>query len=210
MISAVICDFGGVLTSPLAASFAAFQAQAEIPAEALGEALAAIGERDGGNPLHALEVGELTERDFLRGLELELSQRLGRSVDMSNFADLYWSNLKPNQALIDLIRELRHARGYRTALLTNNVREWEARWRAMFAVEELFELVIDSSAVGLRKPNPEIYSLTLERLCVPAAECLFIDDFAHNCEAAVAAGMTAVHFRDNGQAIAEIEAALPR
>jgi putative hydrolase of the HAD superfamily len=208
VISAIICDFGGVLTSPLAGSFAAFQADADIPPDALGRAIARIDERDGRNPLFELEVGRVTEREFLDGLELELAALLGRPVDMATFADLYWSHLKPNPPLIDLVSSLRRKRGYRTALLTNNVREWEPRWRAMLPVDELFEVVVDSSAVGMRKPEPEIYELTLHRLGVPAETCLFVDDFAHNCEAATAAGMTTVHFRDNDQAIGEIEAAL--
>ena len=66
--------------------------------------------------------------------------------------------------MIEFVRELRE-RGVRTALLTNNVREWEPLWRAKLPeVDELFELVVDSAFVGLRKPEPAIYELTLERL----------------------------------------------
>ena len=94
------------------------------------------------------------------------------------------------------------------ALLTNNVREWEPLWRAMLPVDEIFEVVVDSAFVGMRKPEPEIYELTLERLGVPAETCLFVDDVEVNFEAARKAGMSAVHFRDNEQAIAEIQKAL--
>lgn len=208
MIEAVVCDFGGVLTTPLAASFAAFQDRAGIPADALGRALTAIHERDGRHPLYELEIGGVTEQDFMTALELELAVLLDRPVDMASFSDMYWSGLHPNTPLIDLIGRLRRDGGYRTALLTNNVREWEPRWRAMLDVDGLFELVVDSSAVGVRKPEREIYLLTLERLRLPAEACLFIDDFAHNCEAASDLGMTVVHFQNNDQAIADIEAAL--
>ncbi len=68
--------------------------------------------------------------------------------------------------------------------------------------------MIDSAFVGMRKPDSEIYELTLERLGLPAEECLFIDDFAHNCAAAEALGMTTVVYRDPEQATAEIRAAL--
>ena len=96
------------------------------------------------------------------------------------------------------------------ALLTNNVREWEPLWRAMLPVDEIFELVVDSAFVGIRKPEPEIYELTLERLGggIGAAECLFVDDVEDNIAAARALGMSAVHFRSNEQAIPEIQAAL--
>ena len=79
--------------------------------------------------------------------------------------------------MIEFIRELR-ARGLRAALLTNNVREWEPLWRAKLPeVDELFEVVVDSAFVGLRKPDPEIYALTLERLGgVSPEDCVFVDD----------------------------------
>ena len=70
-------------------------------------------------------------------------------------------------------------------MLTNNVREWEPLWRAMLPVDEIFETVVDSGFVGCRKPEPEIYELTLERLGgVPADQCLFVDDVDVNCAAA--------------------------
>ena len=95
------------------------------------------------------------------------------------------------------------------ALLTNNVREWEPLWRGMLPVDEIFELVVDSGFVGIRKPDPAIYELTLERLGdVAASDCLFIDDLEVNIEAARHLGMSAVHFVDNEQAVPEIRAAL--
>ncbi|GAC1439124.1 MAG: HAD-IA family hydrolase [Solirubrobacteraceae bacterium] len=202
MIEAVICDFGGVLTTPLAGSFAKWSAQAGVAAEALGDALERVHRIDSLHPLHELECGRLTEADFFAKLE----PHVGAPLD--TFTDIYWSHIRPNTAMIDLMRLLRGQRSYRMALLTNNVREWEPRWMAMLPAAEIFELIIDSSAVGLRKPDPEIYALTLERLGLPGPRCLFIDDFAHNCEAAREAGMTTVHFVDNAQAIPEIEAAL--
>ena len=86
------------------------------------------------------------------------------------------------------------------ALLTNNVREWEPLWRAMLPVDEIFELVVDSAFVGMRKPDHEIYELTIERLGdgVEAAQCLFIDDIEVNIAAARELGMSAVHYVDNG------------
>jgi putative hydrolase of the HAD superfamily len=94
------------------------------------------------------------------------------------------------------------------AMLTNNVREWEPLWRSMLPVDEIFEEIVDSAFVGCRKPEARIYELTLERIGMPAEACLFIDDLEPNIAGAEAAGMRAVHFRDNAQAIAEIRAAL--
>lgn len=207
-VQAIVSDFGGVLTSPLLRSFAAFQDSSGIPLEALGQAMAAVGERDGANPLFELETGRLSERDFLAKLEEELRAELGRPVEMHGFAEAYFAHLETNEELISYLRSLREGRGLRLALLTNNVREWEPRWRAMIPVDDLFELVVDSAFVGVRKPEPEIYELTLQRLGVPAAAALLIDDIEVNCEAARALGMPAVWFRSTEQAIAEVDAAL--
>jgi putative hydrolase of the HAD superfamily len=206
-ITAIVCDFGGVLTSPLLDAFTAYQARSGIPLEALGTAMATIAQRDGEFPLHALETGRITEAAFLESLSSQLSADLGRDVDMSDFGRTYLELLEPNQPLIDYMRELR-GRGYRMAICTNNVREWEAGWRAKLPVEEIFETVVDSAWVGVRKPDRRIYEITLERLGVAASETLFLDDFEHNCAAARELGMTAVHFRTNEQAIADVEAAL--
>ena len=102
---------------------------------------------------------------------------------MHRFSELYFEALEPNWPMIELMREL-GAGGRSMALLTNNVREWEPRWRAMLPVDEIFETVVDSAFVGCRKPDPEIYGITLERIGLEAAECLFVDDVADNCATA--------------------------
>jgi putative hydrolase of the HAD superfamily len=209
-ITTVISDFGGVLTTPLIQSFARVQDETGIPMEELGKGMGRIAEREGEHPLFELERGRISEVDFLAKLADELEATLGHRPEMHRFAEIYFEALHPNEPLIDLMRELKEA-GYRMAMLTNNVREWEPLWRAMLPVDEIFELVVDSAFVGCRKPEPEIYELTLERLGGVAAErCLFIDDADVNCEAARGVGMSAVHYRDNDQAIGEIRNLLRR
>lgn len=206
-IEAVISDFGGVLTSPLMESFIAFQESSGVPMEALGKALAVLATEHGTNPLFELETGRLSEAEFLRALSRQLTSDLGRPVELHDFAETYLAALKPNQPMIGYMRELR-ARRYRMAICTNNIREWERLWRAKLPVDEIFEVVVDSSAVGSRKPERRIYEITLERLGVPPEATLFLDDVDVNCEAARELGMTAVRFRDNEQAIAEMESVL--
>jgi putative hydrolase of the HAD superfamily len=197
-IEAIVSDFGGVLTSPLLDSFAAFQDSSGVPLEALGVAMAAIAARAGANPLFELETGRMSEAQFLQSLSAQLSTQLGREIELHGFGERYFEHLHPNDRLIDYMRELR-GRGYRMAICTNNVREWESLWRAKLPVDEIFDAVIDSAFVGARKPEPRIYEITLERVGVPAEAALLIDDIE---------GMSAVWFRDTEQAIAEIEAAL--
>ncbi len=202
-IQAVICDFGGVLTTPLDNCFTAWSRESGIPLEDVGTAMAGAAERHGEHPLFMLEKGQIDESEFVRRLEAELGG--GRRVD--TMAEVYFLNLERNHEMIAFMRELRD-RGLRTALLTNNVREWEATWRAMLPeIDEIFEVVVDSAFVGMRKPDPEIYALTLERLGVgdQPGECVFVDDVDVNCQAARELGMHAVQFHDAGQAIDELE-----
>jgi putative hydrolase of the HAD superfamily len=203
----VISDFGGVLTSPLLEAFAGVQATAGVPLDALGRAMAAGEARDGVHPLAELETGRITEAEFLRRLEDAMEEDLGERISLDGFAEAFWSHLHPNPELFDFYRELRE-RGVALAICTNNVREWEARWRAMLPIDELFDVVVDSAFVGVRKPDREIYELTLERLGRPASAAVFVDDIEANVEGARALGMEAVHFRDTGEAIAAIERAL--
>jgi epoxide hydrolase-like predicted phosphatase len=207
VISAVISDFGGVLTSPLIGSFLAFQEHSGVSLEELGNAMARLAaESDGEYPLFQLEKGEISETEFLR----LLGDALGGDVELEGFGERYFEHLHPNEEMIELMRSLRK-RGLRMALLTNNVREWEPLWRAKLPdIDEIFDVVVDSAFVGMRKPEPGIYELTVERLGdgVVAGDCLFVDDIEANCEMATELGMTAVHFRDSAQARDEIEAAL--
>ena len=204
---AIVSDFGGVLTTPLMESFAAFQDQTGIRTEDLGEAMAAIAERDGDNPLYRLERGEITEVAFLGMLGEGLEPLLGHRPELHQFREIYFEALNPNDPMIELMRELK-ASGLRMAMLTNNVKEWEPVWRSMLPVDEIFETVVDSGFVGVRKPEGRIYEMVTERLSLPAEACLFVDDVDVNCSGARRAGMSAVHFRDNEQAIAEIRAAI--
>jgi putative hydrolase of the HAD superfamily len=210
-VRAVICDFGGVLTTPLMHSFAAFQDETGVPSATLGAAMQTIAERDGEHPLFELECGRITEQQFVDALAGALTPELGHRPQMHRFSEIFFDALDPNEPMIDLMRKLK-ASGLRMAMLTNNVREWEPLWRPMLPVDEIFEFVVDSAFVGMRKPEPEIYALTIERLGegIGAGECLFVDDVEVNIEAARALGLGAVHFRDNQQAIPEIEAVLGR
>lgn len=206
-IKAIVSDFGGVLTTPLLASFAAIQDDIGVTAENLGMAMRhglAEGEE---MPLFRLERGEISEDEFLERLSDGLEAILGHRPHLHHFRHMFFDALDPNEQMLALMRELKDE-GLKMALLTNNVREWEPLWRSMLPVDEIFEEVVDSAYVGCRKPEARIYELTLERIGMPAESCLFIDDIHTNVEGAEAVGMNAIHFRGNEQAIPEIRAAL--
>jgi putative hydrolase of the HAD superfamily len=208
VIEAVISDFGGVLTRPLMQAFNRVQDDMDLPLEAYGPAFAYSLEHDGVHPLFALERGEISEPEFLARLQRAFAAVLGRDVSLDGFGEQLMGALEPNHELFDHYTQLRRERGLRFALCTNNVREWESRWRAMLPIDDLFEVVVDSAFVGTRKPEPEIYAITLERLGLPAATCVFVDDLEHNVEAARGAGMQGIVHRDNAETIAQLGALL--
>ena len=205
MRDVLICDFGGVLTTPLEAGFLAYQDESGLPLEDLGTAMGRAAEEHGDHPLYMLERGEITEPEFGARIEAHLHS----AFDLGRLRELFMEGLERNEDMIAFVRDLR-GRGLRTALLTNNVREWEPLWRAKLPeIDELFGVVVDSAFVGLRKPNPAIFELTLERLGgVPAERCVFVDDLDVNCDTARGLGMGAVRFENAAQAILEIESAL--
>lgn len=143
--------------------------------------------------LHMLETGRLSEKEFFTRL-CERSAAAGNPPVDPDYARraIFVERAEASAAMADTVRQLRAA-GYRTALLTNNAREWEPMWRSLIPVDELFDVVVDSSVVGLRKPDPAIYRLTCERLGLAPEECIFVDDLACNVDAAAALGMDVVH-----------------
>ncbi len=207
MRDVLICDFGGVLTTPLQAGFFAYQEEAGLSLEELGSAMARAAEDHGENPLFTLERGEITESEFWGRVQ----RHVGRDFDLTRLRELFFERLLPNTPMIDFVRELR-GRDVRAALLTNNVREWEPLWRGKLPeVEELFDVIVDSAFVGLRKPDPAIYTLTLERLGgVEPERCVFVDDIELNCDTARELGMEAIRFESAQQAIPELERAFLR
>jgi putative hydrolase of the HAD superfamily len=205
-LRAVISDFGGVLTNPLWEAFAAWNQRVGADPGMLGQALHDAAQKAGGkHPLYELEKGHLTEDEFVAVVQAHLPEQ----VELDGFREIYFSHLHGNEPMIEFMRELR-GRGMRMALLTNNVREWEPLWRAKLPVDEIFHVVVDSAFVGMRKPEREIYELTLERLGdgITADECVFVDDVDVNCDMARQLGMATVHYHAPDQAIAEIEEAL--
>jgi putative hydrolase of the HAD superfamily len=201
---ALISDFGGVLTSPLQEGFLAYQEESGVSLADLGLAMARATEEHGEHPLFVLERGEISESEFRARIEPHLED----GFDLTRLRTLYFERMEPNRAMIEFVREVRGP-ALHTALLTNNVREWEPLWRAKLPeIDELFEVVVDSAFVGMRKPDPAIYELTLERLGVAAEESVFVDDLETNCDSARSLGMSVVRFERAEQAIPELRSAL--
>ena len=205
MIKAVISDFGGVITNPLMEGFTRAHAEIGIPVEDLGTAMRLAAERHSEPPLWTLERGEITEPEFIGELEEILTEVTGNPVELDGYGRRLMHALEPNTPLLDYYRRLRDDHGLRLAVLSNNVREWQPIWRERFKIDALFELVVDSAFEGTRKPEPEIYTRTLDRLDLAGEDCAFVDDVEVNVTAAREAGMHGVVFHDTAQATAELE-----
>ncbi len=209
-VDTIVVDYGGVLTNPLVETFVAFAELAGIDAGDLAQAFMAATERHGETPMAALETGAITERQMVDRILAELPEGAGRILaDGRGFGELWFQGRTPNEQFLSFLRALRRD-GYRIALLTNNVREWEPLWRAQLPVDELFDVVVDSHREGVRKPDPAIYRILLDRLGTTPQRCLFVDDTEENCRAAAELGIRTVRFADTGGAVSEISALLHR
>ena len=205
-IEAVLFDFHGVLTgSPwsMLASVGRGGDEAAILAVLLGEY-----DTDGDHPWHRLERGELAFTDYL-GEVTALGAAAGITIDFGRVAGA-GSRIVVNEAMVDVARGLR-ADGYRTAVVTNNVREFSHGWRALVPVDELFDVVVDSSECGMRKPNPAVFHHALALLGdIAPSHAVFLDDAPGNVAGARAAGLHAIIVDDPDAALAELDALLGR
>jgi putative hydrolase of the HAD superfamily len=205
-VKAVLFDFGGVITEPMGPMFAAVAAASGADAAELAALL--IGSYDAeDHPLVRAERGELDFAEVCRWAAAEGARR-GWRLDLRAMIG-YLESIALRSAVLDRIVDLRR-RGYRTAVVTNNFKEITALWRARVDVDDLFDTVVDSCEVGVRKPDPRIYHLTLERLGgVAPGDAVLLDDFEVNLAAARAIGMQAVLVGpDTDAALAELEGLL--
>ncbi|MGH9035684.1 MAG: HAD-IA family hydrolase [Acidimicrobiia bacterium] len=230
-IEAVIFDYGGVLSTPPFLGVSEFERDhgypkgsllqlifggapptgAQLDATANGDATAAWalydGDGDDAPDWHLLETGKLTLVEFSDRLVARSEAHLGSTLDPGFYprfleslrVGVYWP-------VVHRVRRLR-AEGYRTAILTNNVAEWAEVWQASIPVE-LFDVVIDSSAVGLRKPDEAIFLLACERLAVAPGAAVFLDDSPGHVAAARRAGLAGIVVTGPDQALADHDALL--
>ena len=198
-IKAVLFDFAGVLTSsPWGALAAAGGGNLEL--------IIGTYEEDTDHPWHQVERGEMTIVDWMTAVQ-ELGEAQGVEVDFSPLRALL-GDMTVHDPIVDHVRALRE-QGYKLALVTNNVREGAAAWRSLVPVDELFDVVIDSSEVGMRKPNPAIFHHALEALGgIPPQEAVFLDDTPGNVAGAKRAGLHAILVETPDQAIEDLTALL--
>jgi epoxide hydrolase-like predicted phosphatase len=192
--SALLVDFGGVLTTSVWDSFAAFCRDKGLAEDTVlrmfredPEALAELRE---------LETGRISEDEF----ERRFAERLGLD-DATDLIDSMFRGMKPFEPMVAAVRAAR-ANGVQTGLVSNS---WSTSHYDRDMLAQLFDVAVISAEVGLHKPQPEIYLLASQRLGVEPARCVFVDDLRENCAGAEAVGMTAILHRDATATVARLE-----
>jgi putative hydrolase of the HAD superfamily len=236
VITTVVFDYGGVISSPLFVGIGDFEAAEGYPRGSLLQLLfgevdyvgvegRAVADSITGDPdsvessgevvdepdWHLLEKGIIDFAAYFERITEKAPTVLGKPIDLDAYGRFMRSSSPGvHWMVVHKIRELQ-ARGLRLGLLTNNIKEFGEHWRSTFPIDELFEYVVDSSHVGMRKPDREIYALACERMKMEPHEAVFVDDNRQNVAAAIEFGMEAVHFGDDPwQALAELDAVLER
>jgi putative hydrolase of the HAD superfamily len=192
--SAVLLDWGGVMTGNLFASFGAFCDAEGLDREALAHLFR--NDRDARALLIDFECGHLEELEF----EPRLATALGLA-DHDGLIDRLFAGAQLDSAMVDGVRALRE-RGVRTGLVSNS---WGTRRYPRELLAELFDGVVISGEEGFRKPDPRMYSLGAKRAGAAPPECVFVDDLAFNLEPARELGMAVVHHTDAASTLAELQ-----
>lgn len=197
-VDAVIFDFAGVLsTSPgemMRRQIEESGIEGEIDIAVFVQIIMGPLDQEGDHPWHRLERGRIDFDEYIAGIE-----PLWRAAGFEAFptpprGDSIATAMSKVPEMIDAATAVRAA-GYRTAILTNNIREWGA-WRQICDADNLVDVVIDSCEVDMRKPNADIFELTVERLGSAIERTLFLDDFPWNIAGAEAVGLQTVHVTD--------------
>ncbi|HVF19522.1 MAG TPA: HAD family phosphatase [Mycobacteriales bacterium] len=203
--SALVVDYGGVLTTSLGASFARFSETEDIDREHIQQVVLSAYDDGRPSPLHLIETGSVTLDEFEAELASRLRTRSGGSVEAQGLVSRMFAGAKPDRRMLDAVRRAREG-GLRTALLSNS---WGNREQYDFPhFDTLFDAVVISGEVGLRKPDHGIYELMCRELEAAPQECVFVDDIAANIRAAAEVGMCGVHHTDTQVTLAELEALL--
>jgi epoxide hydrolase-like predicted phosphatase len=192
--SAVLLDWGGVMTGDLFGSFRAFCAEEGLDPDALATLFR--HDRDARALLIDFECGRMDEPEF----EPKLAAALG-VADHERLIDRLFAASELDAVMVDGVRAL-HERGVRTALVSNS---WGTRRYPRELLAELFDGVVISGEEGFRKPDPRMYELGARRAGAAPEECVFVDDLAFNLAPARELGMAVVHHTDARTTLAELD-----
>jgi epoxide hydrolase-like predicted phosphatase len=201
---ALVIDFGGVMTTSLQNAMAAFAMSKGIELQDLVRAAlsAYMGAED--DLVTDFETGRLSEADFSVAFAARLEEYSGVHIEHDGLVAGLFESLELEEDMFDLVERSKFG-GYKTALLSNS---WGMGLYPIDRIRELFDVVVISGEVGLRKPDPDIFKMTVDKLGLEAAACVFVDDHPGHLKAAQEAGMTTVLHKSPAQSIPEVEVLL--
>ncbi len=207
-LKAVIFDFGGVFTDSPFHAFTAYAQRIGASEEQVTDIVFGGYGIDGDHPWHQVERGEITLNDA-RDRITEIGARQGLAIDIWDvFIAMGENGGGLRTELVEYVRTIRTS-GLGTGIITNNVVELKEHWRGMLPVDELFDFVIDSSEVGMRKPNPAIFEHALTVGGYTPEQVIFLDDFAGNVIAAQALNIRSILVDGDGaKTIADLDVIL--
>jgi putative hydrolase of the HAD superfamily len=205
-VRAVIFDWGGVVTTPIADTVGMWLAAERIDRESYAAAMRpwvklAYGTQQEESPIHGLERGEVDDADFEATLAALLIDMDGEPIPAAGLLRRMFAASSVQAVMVKLIRELR-ATGLRTALLSNSWGITDGYPRDLLA--DLFDDVVISGEVGMRKPEERIFRLAADRIGLTPAQCVFVDDVEGNILAAQSLGFMTVHHTEPGLTRAEL------
>ena len=207
---ALVVDFGGVLTTSITTSFAAFCLETGVRPDRLSKlvstAYVAAGESgvpaaDMHDLIRGVETGRIDVDEFDRRLAAALSEGLARPVEPAGLTARLFEQLRPDDRMRAAVRRA-HEHGLKTCLLSNT---WGPPGRGASEYESLFDAIVRSHEAGIRKPDAAIYLLAADRLGVEPKECVFVDDVPANVDGARAVGMAGVLHKDAAITIPKLE-----
>lgn len=200
-VEGLIVDFGGVLTTPLQDAMIEFATDAGIELQDLVRA--ALGAYSGSSDslVTDFETGKISEDEFSRAFADRLTQLTGTPITHIGLVKRLFGGLRLEEDMLEMVAAVRAA-GYSTALLSNS---WGLDLYPYERLARLFDAVVISGEVGLRKPDPAIFTMTTARLGLDPSQCLFVDDHPGHVEAARDAGLQALLHTSPAATITELK-----
>ncbi len=194
--SALVVDWGGVLTNDLFSVTESWTSQEDFDPQHFADVLGEwFGDEARVNPVHALERGELEVPDFEREIAAELTRQTGREIASEGLLTRLFNHFEHAHDMTALVRRARQ----------HGITSW-GEFYPDHIFDGMFDVVVISGRVGMRKPESDIFWYTCRELAVPPTSCVFVDDLAHNVRAAALLGFTAVQHISYDQTAEELSA----
>jgi epoxide hydrolase-like predicted phosphatase len=198
---ALIVDFGGVLTTPLQDAMVVFAEELGLELQHIVRASLGVYTGAQDDLVVGFETGRISDDEFARAFAARLSEISGKTVDPDRLVERIFAGLRIEEDMMSAVERAR-SHGFKTGLLSNS---WGMGLYPRERIDALFDAVVISGEVGMRKPDEEIFHLAVDKLDVPPERAVFVDDHPGHLKAALALGMTTVLHKAPAESIRQLE-----